>query len=285
MKYLENIGITKEFLVYSNLKDPSTFIENISSKELFENSANIFTPANPQSHYMNNLITKSSSSSSNSQFSDIFKERSFTNLRFSYELKQSINGTYRIVFHLIQKTMLNEYNSEQIKSKKENNIINDLLDNNNNKAMLENQNRINKNSLHRQSVNVKREFEKANDDEELDEDSILIKNFKKQNLNNNNSLNHNNVRKSITESNTNPINKPEENKSIFIRLNNSPGNKLAQLQENGREPFFQKNILNGTQKDSKRQVSQENGKGFKNNKTNSKISPPAKQASKFCTIL
>ena len=283
LKYLENIGITKEFLIYSNLKDPNAYVENLNSKELVENSANIFTPANPQSHYMNNLITKNSSSS-NSQFSDIFKEKSFTNLKFSYELKQSINGTYRIVFHLIQKAMLNEYNSEQIKSKKENHIINDLLDINNNKATIEHQNKISRNSIHRQSVNVKRDyFENGNVDEELDDNSILVKNFKKQNLNTNS--NQNNFRKSLNDPTINSINKPDENKSIFIRLNNSPGNKLNQLHENGREPFFQKNIPNGTSKDTKRRGSQDNNKNLKNNKTNTKSTPPAKQASKFCNIL
>jgi len=278
------VGITKEYLIYSNLKDQSAYIENINSKELVENPVNIFTPANPQSHYMNNLITKNSVTS-NSQFSDIFKEKSFANLKFSYELKQSINGTYRIVFHLIQKTMLKEYNSEQMKAQKENNVISDLLDAN--KAIIENQNRSNKNTVHRQSLNVKRDND---DDDELDENSILVKNFKKQNLNNNN--NNNNMRKSLNVPTSNSVTNPDENKSIFIRLNSSPGNKFQDksnnLIENGREPFFQKNVANGSLKETKRRGSQENSKSFKNNKTNSSKNAPSqntKQASKFCNIL
>ena len=273
IKYLENLGITKDHLIYSNLKENN-------NGELSDNSSSMFTPANPQSHYMNNLIN----AKTNAQFSE---KNVAANLKFSYELKQSINGTYRIVFHMIQKKMLNEYNSEQMKAKKEEIFKNNSLDVDKSLKV------DNNNNVRRQSVNLHRNQTDYDDNDEVSiENSILVSTFKKQNLNNNNNTNHIN-------SNGNK----DENKSIFVRLNsNTHSNSKLNISKkniingtNGtdgnlspKETLFQKNRsrLNSSTSNNvqaKRRLSQD--KDFKQYNASSIQPQNIKQSSKLCSIL
>lgn len=91
IKFLENLGITQDNLILSNLSNDSNYNTNIKQNTL-----------------MNNLI-----SNKNQQASLALKfqtRQSGTGL--TPEIKQSINGTYRILFHCIQKKLRKENSSE-----------------------------------------------------------------------------------------------------------------------------------------------------------------------------
>ncbi|RNA29688.1 Serine threonine- kinase NIM1 [Brachionus plicatilis] len=84
LKILQSLGITKQHLISSNITEYTN-------------------PAQRQSSYMSNLI-------SSRALSNITNSEGHINM--TYELKQSINGTYRIIFHLVQKKLRKETSSE-----------------------------------------------------------------------------------------------------------------------------------------------------------------------------
>lgn len=82
LKILESLGISNQHLILSNINDNSD-------------------PTQRQNSQMNNLI----SSRVISNFTNTVND---SQINLTYELKQSINGTYRIIFHMVQKKLRKE---------------------------------------------------------------------------------------------------------------------------------------------------------------------------------
>lgn len=82
LKILESLGISRELLVFSNLNDSKNQIQK-------------------QNTQMNNLVNSRA-------LSNITNNVDENRINLTYELKQSINGTYRIIFHLVQKKFRKE---------------------------------------------------------------------------------------------------------------------------------------------------------------------------------
>ncbi|CAF0930873.1 unnamed protein product [Brachionus calyciflorus] len=87
LKLMENLGITQEHLILSNINEPSS------------------NPITKQNTQMNNLISYKA-------LTDITNSVINSRIALTPDLKQYINGTYRIVFHLVQKKLRKENLSE-----------------------------------------------------------------------------------------------------------------------------------------------------------------------------
>jgi hypothetical protein len=94
IKLLEHLGITKEYLIYSNIN-------------LINGAAASSSSATSTSTLMSSLI-------SNKNLALLLNQPHYYKNYSSIpiEIKQYINGAYRIVFHSVQKRMRHEYSSE-----------------------------------------------------------------------------------------------------------------------------------------------------------------------------
>lgn len=293
LKYLEKLGISKEHLIFSNLKDNNDL--------QYQNNAAL----------MNNLIAYKNGTynSLNNQFANISQNKYF-NSTLTNEIKQYINGTYRIAFHLVQKKMLKELNSEQMQSNRSSayskinhlDSFNEISTSSEPSNTLSNINRQN----NRLSANEKKPAIVVNkaDDHDSDNENTISSDYGKYGKQNSNSNN----------SNTNTNN----NNSIFVRLNSNnnqpspiqkslsvPNGTNSEMQNGNPYQFtrinssYTKNETNNKSNNSnqqqeqaqqqqpiKRIMSKEKTNLNSNNHTaNSRSPQPTKQSSKFCLIL
>lgn len=135
IKFLEKLGITKNCLIACNL--PATPINSANGGG---DSSNGYYHA-PLTHFhshmhlststaaglsgsggaagsintmMDNLISNKSTLNYLSSQAYNYQRASSVSVQLTNDLKQSVNGTYRIVFHSVQKKLRNEWNSEEL---------------------------------------------------------------------------------------------------------------------------------------------------------------------------
>jgi hypothetical protein len=97
-KYLDKLGISLDYITYSNLEDMSAYDNR------FENSTRLASMSSLIDYKTQMKIDTKSNTNLKKLMSNVLTP----------DVMQSINGTYRIVFHLMQKQIRNEFNSENI---------------------------------------------------------------------------------------------------------------------------------------------------------------------------
>lgn len=110
IKFLDKLGISKNLLIACNLPTANAHHNlNHTHSHLY------LAPSAPTINtVMDNLISsKETLNYLTSQAYNYQRSQHHPHHPLTVELKQSVNGTYRIIFHCIQKKMRNELNSEE----------------------------------------------------------------------------------------------------------------------------------------------------------------------------
>lgn len=201
-KVLEKLGITNELLTFSNMKEPNVYM---NSYEITYGKSNLYMRNLTSATSRNNSMDSSNSltNSSNAQLNNNTNNKKFEMI--THDVKQSINGTFRIVFHKLQKKMRNEYNSEEMAARQiAINEGNSTISNGTNLTLA----KLEKRNYHKDSLSSR----SSSRDEEY--------NTKYSNNNNNNI---NGIKQNGTiEQNGNNSSQQSAPKSIFVRLNSNP---------------------------------------------------------------
>ena len=113
---LEKMGISNDILIYSNMRSemtPTATITKTTTTTTVNGVEEVSDEPNPLylNTYMRNIIPASTMKMLANTWSSASIAHSMHLI--TPDIKQSINGTYRIVFHKIQKKLRNELNSEE----------------------------------------------------------------------------------------------------------------------------------------------------------------------------